>query len=204
MELETIRSMIYEVRGVRVMLDFDLARLYQVENRTLKQAVRRNMDRFPGDFMLKLTKNEANELILIGISHFVISPDYNPGPGQVFAFTEEGVAMLSAVLRSPVAVNVSIEIMRAFVEIRNHLAATGRLSVELAELRASRLSVELAELRARMDLLQKVGEENAEHIDEMSKELRQELDNVYAALSELAGRAEDEPVQRRRIGYVKD
>ena len=203
MELETIRSMIYEVRGVRVMLDFDLARLYQVENRTLKQAVRRNMDRFPGDFMLKLTKNEANELILIGISHFVISPDYNPGPGQVFAFTEEGVAMLSAVLRSPVAVNVSIEIMRAlvnvsieimraFVEIRNHLAATGRLSVELAE------------LRARMDLLQKVGEENAEHIDEMSKELRQELDNVYAALSELAGRAEDEPVQRRRIGYVKD
>ena len=81
MELETIRSMIYEVRGVRVMLDFDLARLYQVENRTLKQAVRRNMDRFPGDFMLKLTKNEANELILIGISHFVISPDYNPGPG---------------------------------------------------------------------------------------------------------------------------
>ena len=99
--------------------------------------------------------------------------DYNPGPGQVFAFTEEGVAMLSAVLRSPVAVNVSIEIMRAFVEIRNHLAATGRLSVEPA---TGRLSVELAELRARMDLLQKVGEENAE----------------------------GQPVQRRRIGYVKD
>ena len=129
MELETIRSMIYEVRGVRVMLDFDLARLYQVENRTLKQAVRRNMDRFPGDFMLKLTKNEANELILIGISHFVISPDYNPGPGQVFAFTEEGVAMLSAVLRSPVAVNVSIEIMRVFVEIRNLRQAGCRLSL---------------------------------------------------------------------------
>ena len=145
MELETIRSMIYEVRGVRVMLDFDLARLYQVENRTLKQAVRRNMDRFPGDFMLKLTKNEANELILIGISHFVISPDYNPGPGQVFAFTEEGVAMLSAVLRSPVAVNVSIEIMRAFVEIRNHLAATGRLSVELAELRVASQDGSVAE-----------------------------------------------------------
>ena len=136
MELETIRSMIYEVRGVRVMLDFDLARLYQVENRTLKQAVRRNMDRFPDDFMLKLTKEEAKRLMLIGISQNVISPGYNPGPGQVFAFTEEGVAMLSAVLRSPVAVNVSIEIMRAFVEIRNHLAATGRLSVELAELRA--------------------------------------------------------------------
>lgn len=157
MELETIRSMIYEVRGVRVMLDFDLARLYQVENRTLKQAVRRNMDRFPDDFMLKLTKEEANRLMLIGISQNVISPGYNPGPGQVFAFTEEGVVMLSAVLRSPVAVNVSIEIMRVFVEIRNHLAATGRLSVELAE------------LRARMDLL-----------------------------------PEDQPVQRRRIGYVKD
>lgn len=192
MELETIRSMIYEVRGVRVMLDFDLARLYQVENRTLKQAVRRNMDRFPDDFMLKLTKDEANRLISIGISQNVISSDYNPGPGQVFAFTEEGVAMLSAVLRSPVAVNVSIEIMRAFVEIRNHLATTGRLSVELAE------------LRARMELLQRAGEENAEHIDEMSKELRRELDNVYAALSELAGKSEDKPVQRQKIGYVKE
>lgn len=192
MQLETIRSMIYEVRGVRVMLDFDLARLYQVENRTLKQAVRRNMDRFPDDFMLKLTKDEANRLISIGISQNVISSDYNPGPGQVFAFTEEGVAMLSAVLRSPVAVNVSIEIMRAFVEIRNHLATTGRLSVELAE------------LRARMELLQRAGEENAEHIDEMSKELRRELDNVYAALSELAGKSEDKPVQRQKIGYVKE
>ena len=63
---------------------------------------------------------------------------------------------------------------------------------------------EVRGVRVMLDFLQRVGEENAEHIGEMSKELRQELDNVYAALSELAGRAEDEPVQRRRIGYVKD
>lgn len=75
MELTNIQSMIYEVRGVRVMLDFDLARLYQVETRVLKQAVRRNIDRFPDDFMLRLTKDETNTLISIGVSQNVIPLD---------------------------------------------------------------------------------------------------------------------------------
>lgn len=75
MELTNIQSMIYEVRGVRVMLDFDLARLYQVETRVLKQAVRRNIDRFPDDFMLRLTNDETNTLISIGVSQNVIPLD---------------------------------------------------------------------------------------------------------------------------------
>ncbi len=74
------------------MLDFDLAGLYKVETRTLKQAVRRNIERFPDDFMLKLSRDEANKLIAMGVSHFVIPSGYNIGSSEQFAFTEQGVA----------------------------------------------------------------------------------------------------------------
>ena len=94
---DTIKAYIFEVRGKQVILDFHLAKLYAVENRTLKQAVRRNEDRFPNDFMFRLTKHEANDLISIGISQFVIPPGYNSGSSQVFAFTEQGVSMLASV-----------------------------------------------------------------------------------------------------------
>ena len=100
MELQPIQSKIYEIRGQRVMLDFDLAELYQVETRVLKQAVRRNIERFPEDFMLRLSAKEANRLIDIGRSQNVIPQGYNIGSSEMFAFTEEGVAMLSGVLRS--------------------------------------------------------------------------------------------------------
>ncbi len=105
------------------MMDFHLAELYQVETRTLKQAVNRNIDRFPADFMFILTKEEANELILIGVSQNVIPPDYNFSYALPMAFTEQGVAMLSSVLRSKVAIDVNISIMRAFVLLRQ--MATG-------------------------------------------------------------------------------
>ena len=88
--LEQIRSRIYEVRGVRVMLDFDLAELYQVETRVLKQAVRRNLERFPEDFLFRLTLDESNLLIYNGVSQIVIPPGYNPGGAEMFAFTEQG------------------------------------------------------------------------------------------------------------------
>lgn len=88
MELQTIQNKIYEIRGQRVMLDFDLAALYQVETRVLKQAVRRNIERFPEDFMLQLSTEEANYLIDMGRSQNVIPPDYNVGSAGMFAFTE--------------------------------------------------------------------------------------------------------------------
>ena len=96
-ELILIENKIYEVRGTKVMLDFDLAELYGIETRTLKQAVRRNIERFPEDFMFMLTKEEANNLIHIGVSQNVISPEYNVGSTNIFAFTENGVSMLSSV-----------------------------------------------------------------------------------------------------------
>ena len=118
MELQTIQNRIYEIRGCKVMLDFDLAEMYGIETRVLKQAVRRNIDRFPEDFLFMLSKEESNSLINIGVSQNVIPKGYNPGGANVFAFTELGVAMLSSVLRSDIAIKVNISIMRAFVAIR--------------------------------------------------------------------------------------
>lgn len=117
-ELIHIENKIYEIRGIKVMLDFDLAELYGIETRVLKQAVRRNIERFPEDFMLRLTPTESKSLISIGVSQNVISSGYNIGHTTLFAFTENGVAMLSSVLKSSLAIQVNINIMRAFTKMR--------------------------------------------------------------------------------------
>lgn len=137
MDLQIIQNKIFEVRGCRVMLDYHLADLYQVETRALKQAVKRNIERFPGDFMFVLTREEANLLLSIGVSHFVIPPDYNFGVAMPMAFTEQGVAMLSSVLRSKVAIEVNISIMRAFVLMRQMAIGYEELSRRIEELEVS-------------------------------------------------------------------
>ena len=137
MDLQIIQNKIFEVRGCRVMLDYHLAELYQVETRALKQAVKRNIERFPSDFMFVLTKDEANLLLSIGVSHFVIPPDYNFGIAMPMAFTEQGVAMLSSVLRSKVAIEVNISIMRAFVLMRQMAIGYEELSRRIEELEVS-------------------------------------------------------------------
>ncbi|MCD4790993.1 MAG: ORF6N domain-containing protein [Bacteroidales bacterium] len=114
MSTKEIISQIYYIRGVKVMLDFQLAALYDVETRVLKQQVKRNINRFPEDFMFQLSETEWKELITncdnLGSVKF--------SPTTPFAFTEQGVAMLSGVLRSEKAINVNISIMRAFVQMR--------------------------------------------------------------------------------------
>ncbi len=137
MDLQIIQNKIFEVRGCRVMLDYHLAELYQVETRALKQAVKRNIERFPSDFMFVLTKDEANLLLSIGVSHFVIPPDYNFGIAMPMAFTEQGVAMLSSVLRSKVAIEVNISIMRAFVLMRQMVIGYEELLKRIEELEVS-------------------------------------------------------------------
>lgn len=137
MDLQIIQNKIFEVRGYRVMLDYHLAELYQVETRALKQAVKRNIERFPGDFMFVLSKEEANLLLSIGVSHFVIPPDYNFGAALPMAFTEQGVAMLSSVLRSKVAIEVNISIMRAFVLMRQMAIGYEELLKRIEELEVS-------------------------------------------------------------------
>lgn len=112
---EHIATAIHWIRKQKVILDRDLASLYGVETRTLKQAVRRNIERFPDDFMFSLTNDEIETMV----SQSVIPSKKVFGGAAPMAFTEQGVAMLSSVLRSPEAVQVNIAIMRTFVELRN-------------------------------------------------------------------------------------
>ena len=137
MDLQIIQNKIFEVRSCRVMLDYHLAELYQVETRALKQAVKRNIERFPSDFMFVLTKEEANLLLSIGVSQNVIPPAYNFGVAMPMAFTEQGVAMLSSVLRSKVAIEVNISIMRAFVLMRQMAIGYEELLKRIEELEVS-------------------------------------------------------------------
>ena len=137
MDLQIIQHKIFEVRGYRVMLDYHLAELYQVETRALKQAVKRNIERFPGDFMFVLTQEEANLLLSTGVSQNVIPPAYNFGVAMPMAFTEQGVAMLSSVLRSKVAIEVNISIMRAFVLMRQMAIGYEELLKRIEELEVS-------------------------------------------------------------------
>ena len=116
MELQIIQSKIYGIRGQKVMLDFDLAGLYQVETRVLNQAVKRNSKQFPTDLMFQLNTEEWEILK----SQIVIS-SWGGTRYLPFAFTEQGVAMLSGILRSPQAIEVNINIMRAFVHMRQYL-----------------------------------------------------------------------------------
>lgn len=131
-----IPNKIHTIRGVQVMLDRDLAELYQVENRVLNQAVKRNIDRFPGDFMFQLSKEEFENWK----SQFVTSNSDKMGLRKMpYAFTEQGVSMLSAVLRSDIAVKVSVEIVRAFVNMRK-LIASNELMFQRFERVEQRLS----------------------------------------------------------------
>jgi ORF6N domain len=135
---QSVESSIVLIRGHRVMLDADLARLYGVEIRALNQAVKRNIDRFPADFMFQLNWEEVER----SRSQFVILKAASGRPGirgrnikfQPYAFTEQGVAMLSSVLRSKRAVQVNVEIMRAFVRLRGMVAHNEELARRLDRL----------------------------------------------------------------------
>ncbi len=129
MQLQNIQQKIYEVRDQKIMLDFDLAQLYEVETKRLKEAVRRNINRFPTDFMFELSKQEYDSLR----SQFATSKRggirYMP-----FAFTEQGVAMLASVLNSHKAIEVNIQIVRAFVFIRKYALTHNEITKKLVEL----------------------------------------------------------------------
>lgn len=131
MQLQNIQSKIYEIRDQKVMLDFDLAAMYEVETRALKQAVKRNADRFPDDFMFQLSKVEWQELITICDN---LPETIKYSPATPYAFTEQGVAMLSSVLKSKKALQVNISIMRAFVFIRQYALTHKDLTEKIKEL----------------------------------------------------------------------
>jgi hypothetical protein len=126
--VEIIEKKIYMIRGHKVMLDRDLAAMYGVETRVMNQAVRRNIERFPDDFMFALTRDE-----IMNLSQIVISSGIKHAP-SVFVFTEHGVSMLSSVLNSPKAIMVNIQIMRTFARIREMMIHHKDLARRLDEL----------------------------------------------------------------------
>jgi phage regulator Rha-like protein len=133
MELEIIHHKIHEIRGQKVMLDFDLAALYEVENKRFKEAVRRNINRFPEDFMFEITKEEYDSL------RTQIASLKNSSRGQhskymPFAFTEQGIAMLSSVLNSEKAIEINISIIRAFVTFRQFSLSYNELKEKIVEI----------------------------------------------------------------------
>jgi hypothetical protein len=130
MELQLIQSKIYEIRGQKVMLDFDLSELYETENKYLKRAVRSNINRFPSDFMFILTKNEFDSLRC----NFSTSNKRGGTRYLPYAFTEQGVSMLSSVLNSDKAISVNISIIRAFVFMRQYALTYKELSEKLKEI----------------------------------------------------------------------
>ena len=126
MELQIIQNKIYEVRGQRVMLDFDLADMYETETKRLKEAVRRNIERFPTDFMFELSSKEWEILRTQFATSSWGGARYKP-----FAFTEQGVAMLASVLKSGRAIQVNIQIVRAFVILRQYALGYAELNQKL-------------------------------------------------------------------------
>ena len=129
---EDILEKIYSIRGLKVMLDKDLAEMYGVEVRVLNQAVKRNASRFPDDFMFQLTEPEFKSLI----SQIVISKKKGRGGTRKlpFAFTEQGVAMLSSVLNSDKAIQTNIQIMRVFAKVRQMLLDTTEIRLDIAQM----------------------------------------------------------------------
>ncbi len=166
------------------MLDRDLAILYRVETRVLNQAVKRNMNRFPNDFMFQLTEPEFENLI----SQFVMS-SWGGLRRLPYAFTEQGVAMLSGLLNSEIAIEVNINIMRAFVAMRHYLASTTVMTAELAEIRAI------------VELLRRDGEDTLEAVNDLSEYTRGEIDNLYAAFAALSAKTPKIEKPRTPIGY---
>ena len=209
-EVEVIKHRIYEVRGLRVMLDRDLAELYGVETRALNQAVKRNIDRFPDDFLFRLNKNEwtflKSQIVISNTdattadnkdvatngdslkSQFVIS---NRGGDRAlpYAFTELGIAMLSSVLRSETAIQVNINIMRAFVAIRHAIGAWQGVNLKVEQ-----LSHKVDNLNARVDeILHEQNENNMEMAVQIS------------ALNDALDQLREKPsTPRKRIGFKQE
>lgn len=180
MEIQLIQNKIYEIRGHKVMLDFDLADLYEVPTKSLNQAVKRNLQRFPSDFMFRLTPDEWETMrsqfatattseIVMRSQNVTASQKKRNVSATPYAFTEQGLAMLSGILNSEKAINVNIAIMRAFVMIRQYALTYKDLTERL-------------------------------------KEIEGKFEDIYEALDYLLekDKVETEQKQRKRIGFYQD
>ena len=183
-ELQNIQNLIYEVRGVKVMLDKDLAELYHVTTGNLNKAVKRNIKRFPSDFMFQLNKTEFEQLKNDLIFQNGIS-SWGGTRKLPYAFTEQGLAMLSGVLNSDIAIEVNISIMRAFVSLRRVVSV-----VRKDEL-----------LVMRNDIMSYIDDILADQND-INESTRAQLDAISTALAELQAKP-SETKPRKPIGFIQ-
>ncbi len=177
-----IESLIYEIRGHKVMLDRDLAKLYGVTTGNLNKAVKRNIERFPERYMFQLT-SEENLKFQNGIS------SWGGTRSLPYVFTEQGVAMLSSVLHSPTAIQISISIIDAFVAIRNHIMHTATFTAELEA------------IKAKLELLERSDEDNLEAINDLSEDMCREIDTIYQAIAALSVKEPSDSTPRPKIGF---
>ena len=205
-DLKIIQEKIYEIRGQKVMLDSDLASMYGVETKALNQAVKRNAERFPSDFMFQLTKVELNIWISQNAtfkkeannsddrlwSQNVTAKKVSMSRSLPYAFTENGVAMLSSVLRSPLAIQVNIGIMRAFTEFR-------RLA---ASLPIPGTNAEIVQLRKDFEELKRDVEDILHDQNDINEDTRAQLVAISMALAELQAR-EPAKKERKPIGFIR-
>lgn len=185
-QLQVIQNKIYEIRGVKVMLDFDLAFLYGTETKYLKRSVKNNLKRFPSDFMFELTKEEWDSLRCKNST-------LNGGRGQhpkymPYAFTELGVSMLSSVLNSDLAIEININIMRAFVAVRQMIALPP--STTLKELQK-----DVADLKVYI-------EEILSDQNDINEETAMQLELINQSLAELQMKKQREDKPRNPIGFI--
>lgn len=185
-----IRSLIHVIRGVRIILDRDIAKLYGVTTGNLNKAVKRNIERFPERFMFQLTEEEFL-LFQNGIS------SWGGTRTLPYAFTEQGVSMLSAVLRSPTAIQISISIIDAFVALRT-LASENQL-----------LQSQVQNLELQLRLLRNEQSENLTALNDLSEDFREEIANIYQAIGELSLKIEDKKNRSEnkigfKLGYKED
>jgi hypothetical protein len=192
--IKSIQNRIYDIRGQRVLLDFDLADLYEVETRVLNQAVKRNIKRFPDDFMFRLTADEwqtmrsqivtahqgsevpSSQSVMTNYPNLksqIVTSSWGGTRKMPYAFTEQGVAMLSGVLNSDKAINMNIAIMRAFVDVRKIVLTQGDIKTQLS------------------DIIERVGEHDAQ------------LNHLYEAIENLLDKkaAQTKWENRERIGF---
>lgn len=188
---DNIKDVIYEIRGQKVMLDNDLAEMYEVEVSQLKRQVRRNIDRFPKDFMFELTPEEVSSLRCQ-------NGTLKTGRGQYskyapFAFTEEGVAMLSGLLRSKIAIQVNINIMRAFVAVRQAVAA-----LQTSELRYEQLSHKVDQLNAYVEEILHDQNDINDQQEQTNNEVALQIEAINDALDQLR---DEKAKPRKPIGF---
>jgi len=182
MDLQPIQNQIYEIRGCKVMLDFHLAERYQVETKVLNQSVKRNIKRFPDDFMFQLTYQEFTNL-----KSQIVTSSWGGTRKLPFAFTEQGVAMLSGLLNSDVAITANIRIMRAFVAVR--------------QLLANPPVNEVKELQQEFKRFQEHIEDVFADYNDINEDTRMQLELINETLAELQTRNKELNKPRNPIGF---